>query len=129
MLKIGTDICSLKRIEAILARRGRAFLERIMTLAEIQTAEAVGQSRLAAHVAGRFAAKEAVAKALGTGISAISWQHIEILRQPSGQPTIVLHEAAAVISSGLGLSKWELSISHEREFAVAFAVGYRAPPS
>jgi holo-[acyl-carrier protein] synthase len=73
-------------------------------------------------LAGRFAAKEAVAKALGTGIGAISWQEIEILRGPEGEPNLTLNGRALEISRELGLETWSISITHNRTTAAAVVV-------
>lgn len=75
-----------------------------------------------ATLAGRFAAKEAVAKALGCGIGPVSWQEIEILRGVEGEPVIVLHGKAQQIADRSGLVTWSVSISHSRACAIAMVV-------
>ncbi len=74
-----------------------------------------------ASLAARFAAKEAVAKSLGTGIGPIGWQEIEIIRADTGQPILHLAGAAAQLASQRGLSNWSISLSHTRTYAVAVA--------
>jgi holo-[acyl-carrier protein] synthase len=70
----------------------------------------------------RFAAKEAAVKALGTGIGPVSWNEVETLHRPSGEPYLVLHGRAAQIAASLGLVTWAVSLSHSREMAVAVVV-------
>lgn len=75
-----------------------------------------------ASLAARFAAKEAVAKALGTGIGPVSWREIEIRRGSARQPVLLLHGAAAQLAAELGLTEWSISLSHSQETAVAVAI-------
>jgi holo-[acyl-carrier protein] synthase len=81
-----------------------------------------------ASLAGRFAAKVAVAKALGTGIGPVSWQEIEIRRGEGGQPELHLSGAAQQTAARMGLETWSISISHDQERAVAVAVAIGAAP-
>ncbi len=117
-LSTGIDLLEIERIQGMIARHGGRFLERVFTPQEI--AELGGN---VASLAGRFAAKEAVAKALCTGIGPVAWREIEILRGPSRQPVLSLHGAAARLAEQLGLSQWSVSISHTQTHAVAVAVG------
>jgi holo-[acyl-carrier protein] synthase len=117
MLRTGIDIIEIDRVRQLLERYGARFLERIFTTQEIADA---GDN--AASLAGRFAAKEAVAKALGTGIGPVTWQEIEILRGPNREPVLCLHGAAAQLANELGLGEWSLSISHSQTDAVGMAV-------
>jgi holo-[acyl-carrier protein] synthase len=73
----------------------------------------------AGRLSGRFAAKEAAAKALGTGWRGVGWKEFEVFNQQSGAPSLRLHGRAAALAQRKGLSNWEVSISHEREFATA----------
>ena len=117
LLRTGVDLIEISRIAEIVRRHGRRYLDRIYTPAELD------QSRqLPETLAGRFAAKEAVAKALGTGIGAVSWQDIEILGDEQNAPVLQLHGSAARLADELGLSSWSLSISHSLSHAVAFVV-------
>jgi phosphopantetheinyl transferase len=76
-------------------------------------------------MAGRWAAKEAVSKVLGLGVRGIGWQEIEVERLPTGQPSVRLHDRAAARATQLGIQHIALSISHEREYAIAIAYAVR----
>lgn len=126
VIKIGTDICSVKRVSNAYAKFGRRFLSRVLTPLEIDYV--VSQpAHLAGRLAGRFAAKEAAAKALGTGWRGVGWKEFEIFNQRSGAPCLRLHGRAAVLASRIGLTNWEVSISHEREFATACVLASGEP--
>lgn len=114
----GVDLIEIVRLQDAVDLHGERFLQRIFTPRELQE-----NVRKVESLAGRFAAKEAVAKAFGSGIGDVSWKEIEILRADSGQPLLILHGAAAVKSSDLKVTSWSISISHTREHAVAFVVG------
>ena len=116
----GVDLVEIERFQAALSRHGSRLLERIFTTGELEEA-----GDHPASLAARFAAKEAVAKALGTGIGPVSWREIEIRRGSARQPLLSLHGAAAQLSADLGLTDWSISLSHSQEMAVAvaFAVG------
>ena len=117
ILKTGIDIIEIARIQAALDRHGERFVKRVFT--ELEAFECRGR---ADALAVRFAAKEAVSKALGTGIGPISWREVETLHKWSGEPYIVLHGAAERISGELGLTVWAVSLSHSRENAIAVVV-------
>ncbi|HEY9682011.1 MAG TPA: holo-ACP synthase [Oculatellaceae cyanobacterium] len=119
--KIGTDIVSLERIERAYSRFGTKFLDRILTPAE-KTYVLSRNKGAIASLAGRFAAKEACSKMLGTGWHNLDWKEVEVVRLYTGAPQLKLHGRAKERAERLGLSQFELSISHEREFAVAFVV-------
>ncbi len=128
--KIGSDICSIKRVEDVYKRFGERFLDRILTEGE----KAYVMSRpkdFLSRVAARFAAKEATSKALGTGFIGVGWKEIEVVRLPSGAPTIKLHGRAQAVAESRGLTTFELTMSHEQEYAIAFvlAVGAYLPGS
>ena len=118
MLVSGVDIIEIPRIKAVAERYGTRFLRRIYTEGEV----AYCRGR-APQLASRFAAKEAVMKALGTGIRGVRWRDIEIARKPGGPPTIVLHGTALARAERLGLGHLAVSLSHSQEYAVAFVVG------
>ncbi len=122
-IKVGTDICSLARIRNAYERYGERFLNRILTPAEKNYVLSQAKQTIA-RLAGRFAAKEAAAKVLGTGWYGLGWKEVEILRQKSGEPLMHLHGRAASIAEKRGLNHFEVSISHEREFATAVVVGH-----
>jgi holo-[acyl-carrier protein] synthase len=115
-LVTGIDLIEIERIQAAAARHGARFLERIFT--EKELAEA-GEN--VASLAARFAAKEAVAKALGCGIGPVHWQEIEICRDAARRPELHLHGAAEQLSADLGLVTWSISLSHNQTMAVAVA--------
>jgi holo-[acyl-carrier protein] synthase len=122
MLVSGVDLVEIARVEAALRRYGPRFLARVFTPAEV--AYAGGR---ADQLATRFAAKEAAAKALGCGLTAlagggVAWREIEVLPGPGGRPALALHGAAAAQAAALGVRDCALSLSHTRELAVAFVV-------
>ena len=121
MLSTGVDIIEIPRIKKTLDRYGERFLKRIFTPDEI--AYCRGRSP---NLAGRFAAKEATMKALGTGVRGVGWKDIEVIRAESGAPSVKLHGRAKARAEMLQVSELSLSISHSREFAVAFVVAQRA---
>jgi holo-[acyl-carrier protein] synthase len=116
-LQTGIDMLEVARLQKAIDRHGEKFLQRIFTEKELEQLRDDIPSLTA-----RWAAKEAVAKALRTGIGDVSWQEIEILRGPSREPELHLYGAAQERANKLGLSDWSISISHTLEFAVAMAV-------
>ena len=123
MIKIGTDICSVSRISEAYARFGERFLDRILTAQEKRYVLSRPQN-LTVRLAARFAAKEAAAKALGTGMRGVGWHEIEVVSQSSGEPKLQLHGRALTLAKERGLDYWEVSISHEREYAVASVLSH-----
>lgn len=121
--KVGSDICSIKRVEAVYERFGERFLDRILTSGEKKYVLSRPKDFLA-RVAARFAAKEATSKALGTGFIGVGWHDIEVVRLPSGAPTIKLHGRALERAQHLGLTGFELTMSHEQEYAIAFVLAH-----
>jgi len=121
----GVDIIETSRIRAMVEEHGKRFLDRCYTPAE-QEYCARNPRRYYEHLAGRFAAKEAVLKVLGTGWrGGIMWTDIEVLSEPSGQPVIRLTGETLRIASRLGVNRWLLSISHIETHAMASAIGIR----
>jgi holo-[acyl-carrier protein] synthase len=122
LIGIGTDIIECVRIAKMIEKHGETFLGRVYTAREIQycsTRRAATQ-----HYAGRWAAKEAVLKVLGTGwAKGIQWTDIEIVNEVSGAPKIRLANRAAEIALNLRIREVQISISHCRAYATAFAVG------
>ena len=116
-LRSGIDTIEISRLAEIQAPIRERFIKRVFTPQEIAQAKNNNEA-----LSGLFAAKEAVSKALGTGIGFVSWQDIEILHLPSGQPTLVLHGNAEKTAEKLGLEDWSISISHDRSKAIALAV-------
>ncbi len=117
----GVDIVEIDRIEEAVERFGERFLRRIFLDAERAYCES--RKRPAAHYAARFACKEAVSKAFSTGIGAqIGWRDIEVVREPSGQPRLVLHGRGAEMAERIGVDAGSISLSHCRDYAVAHAL-------
>ncbi|WP_438952625.1 holo-ACP synthase [Porticoccus sp.] len=120
IIAIGTDIVQVARISEALNRRGRDFAERILCPRELALFDR--KPSPAAYLAKRFAAKEALSKALGTGIGKVSWQDIETVNDSSGAPAFLLMGNAKKQLQKLGANHALLSLSDERDFAVAFVV-------
>jgi holo-[acyl-carrier protein] synthase len=120
VIRTGVDLIEIDRVQAAVQRFGDRFLQRVFTSAELDICDGKPSS-----LAARFAAKEAVAKALGTGIwrCGICWTDIEILRNmTSGEPTLMLHRAAASRAHEMGVREWSISLTHTRQSAIALAV-------
>lgn len=122
ILGIGTDMIEIGRIERSIEQFGQRFLDRIFTPGEIaycqQKKKHAGES-----YAARFAAKEAGAKALGTGISrGITWKEIEVRRKPGGPPTLHLSGRALKRADHLGIARLTLSLTHGRDLAMAVVI-------
>lgn len=117
---IGSDIVAIGRIEHALARRGARFAARILRPEEL--AVFASAARPAAWLAKRFAAKEALAKALGTGIGAVSWQDFSVLPGARGAPAVHCHGHACEVLAQLGVRDIWISLSDEHDYALAFAV-------
>jgi holo-[acyl-carrier protein] synthase len=117
----GIDLAEIGRIQQSVERYGNRFLDRVFTAAE--QAYCLRKRNAAESLAARFAAKEASAKALGTGIShGVRWLEIEVVREPSGRPTILFHGRAAQIAERLGVVHAALSITHTASLAMASVV-------
>ncbi len=116
-LATGVDLIEIQRIRDSVERHGERFTQRVFTENEM---ELCGES--VASLAGRFAAKEAVAKALGTGIGDVRWQEIEILRDDVRAPVLYLHGEAQKLADSLDLHSWSVSLSHTETHAIAFVV-------
>ena len=120
-IAVGTDILRVARIEEVLERQGERFVKRILSPVEQQ--EYQGHKQAQRMLAKRFAAKEAVAKALGTGIGrGVSWQDICIVHDDFGAPKVQLSGGAAEAAARRGGSRVELSLSDEEEYVIAFAI-------
>jgi holo-[acyl-carrier protein] synthase len=117
VLAVGVDIVEISRIQASIERHGDRFLRRVYTEGELAYAD----GRLSA-LAARWAAKEAAAKALGTGIGDVSFQEIEVICDARGKPDLVLHGEAARLAARLSLNQFALSLSHAADYALAFVV-------
>jgi holo-[acyl-carrier protein] synthase len=122
MLSTGVDILYIPRIEQALERYGQRLLDRCFTAAEICSCRG-----FASEFAARYAAKEAVSKTLGVGLRIMSrhgilFHEVEILPDRYGQPHVYLHGYAAERAQELGLKEWAVSLTHEKEYTVAFVV-------
>lgn len=117
MLSAGIDLVEVARIAKTIEQYGNRFLTRVFTEEELHHCR--GQ---APQLAARFAAKEAVSKALGTGFDGIAWRDIEIVTEASGKPTVRLRGRAAQRAAQLNLDHFALSLSHTREHAIALVV-------
>ncbi|SFX62604.1 holo-ACP synthase [Marinospirillum alkaliphilum] len=121
LLGIGTDLARIERFEALLQRRGDAIARRLLTPTEQQAMQQAASP--AAYLAKRFAAKEALLKALGTGLrDGLSWQQLEVSNDALGKPLLQLSGKAAELAAAMGVQQIHLSISDERDMALAFVV-------
>lgn len=116
-LRTGVDLIEIARIEEVVSRHGKHYLERIYTPSELELC-----GKRAESLAGRFAAKEAVAKALGCGIGEVDWKEIEILEDALHAPVLQLSGKAAQKANELKLTSWSVSLSHSQSHTVAFVV-------
>jgi holo-[acyl-carrier protein] synthase len=117
----GIDVVEIDRIKRSVERFGERFLDRVYTAAE--KAYCLRKRNAAESLAARFAAKEAGAKALGTGINhGVTWLEIEVVREPGGRPTIVFHGRAREFADRLGTTSSALSLTHTGTLAVASVV-------
>jgi holo-[acyl-carrier protein] synthase len=116
-LRVGVDLVEVERIAELLAQYGERFRGRVFTAGELSAC-----GNRPERLAARFAAKEAVSKALGTGIGQVRWRDIEIVSGPAGRPELVLSGAAAELAAELQLRLWAVSLSHAGGQAIAFVV-------
>jgi holo-[acyl-carrier protein] synthase len=123
---VGIDIIEVARVRRVFERHGERFLKRVYTEREIQQCRGKPQ-----RLAGRFAAKEAISKALGTGIHGVAWREMEIVQLRSGRPTVSLHGNAKRRAELLGISAFDVSIADlvETSIAVAVAIQTSLPPA
>lgn len=122
-VEVGIDIIEIERIRRTLERFGQRFLRRVYSDRERER-----YGRRPAELAARFAAKEAVMKALGTGVRGIRWRDIEVLPNRRGKPIVVLHGTAAARAELLGFSHFAISLTHSRTEAVASVVAMKPSP-
>jgi holo-[acyl-carrier protein] synthase len=114
---VGIDIVELERVAATLERHGQRFIDRVYT--PLEAAICRGRPW---EFAARFAAKEAVMKALGTGARGVAWREIEVLLNRRGKPLVYLHGRAQDRAKEIGLDGLDISMSHSRRYAIAFVV-------
>lgn len=115
---MGIDVCSIERMRRALERHGDRFFSRICSEAERKD---LSGRDVATALAGRFAVKEAFAKALD-GARGVGWHEVEVRREPSGRPTLTLHGNAAAMVEKFGANKWHVSITHDAGIAVAVVI-------
>ncbi len=121
IIGLGTDLIEIERVQASINRFGDRFLDRVFTPGEI--AYCMRKKQSAESFAARFAAKEAAAKVLGTGISrGVGWKEFEVRREPGQRPTLHLAGRAADLARAMGVRRMHLTLSHSRTLAIAVAV-------
>lgn len=118
-VRVGVDLIQVARIKDLLERYGDRFIHRVFTAHESDYCRDRPE-----RLAARYAAKEAVSKALGTGIGPVSWKEIEVTHSERGEPELILRGKAAELAAQLDLHAWALSLSHTQDQAVAFVIGY-----
>jgi holo-[acyl-carrier protein] synthase len=119
-LVVGTDIVEVRRISELIEQYGRRFTQRVFTSDELEACGGSPQS-----LAARWAAKEAVAKALGTGIGQVGFTEIEVIQDDARRPDLRLRGRAEAMSQDQGLSHWAISLAHDGGMALAFVVATR----
>lgn len=117
---VGTDLVEVERFRLAMTRRGSRFSERLFSDDERRYAQRHRDP--APRLAARFAAKEAVMKALGVGLWKFAFRDVEVVRAPSGAPSIALRGKAADLATAGGVGSWQLSLSHTDETAIAVAL-------
>ncbi len=121
IIGLGIDLVDLRRLRKTVERFGDRFLDRIFTKEEVESSRRMADP--IPSLAGKFAAKEAAMKALGTGYSRGVWFcSIEVVRRPGGPPSLRLHDGARLRAEALGVTRSTVSITHEREMAAAVVV-------
>jgi len=121
ILGVGMDIVETKRIAESIERFGDRFLHRVFLESEVAYSRSMKFPHL--HLAARFAAKEAISKAFGTGIGRdLGWRDLEIIREPSGAPRVVLHGRAEAYAKARGVQAVHVSLSHTTDYGAASAI-------
>jgi|SRR5215471_12292398 len=123
-IAVGIDIIEVGRVQKVFDRHGERFLQRVFTESEVRQCRGK-----ATRLAGRFAAKEAISKALGTGLHGVAWREMEVVQLRSGRPTVSLHGNAKRRAEMLGLSAFDVSIADLKEFSIAIAVAVQTMPT
>ena len=125
-IAVGIDIIEVERVRKVYEHHGERFLKRVFT--EMEVRQCRGK---ATRLAGRFAAKEAISKALGTGLHGVSWSEMEVVQLRSGRPTVTLRGNAKRRAQFLGISAFDVSIADLKDFSIAIAVAIQTslPPS
>ncbi|HTI13027.1 MAG TPA: holo-ACP synthase [Dictyobacter sp.] len=121
---VGIDIIEVDRVRKVFDHHGERFLKRVFT--ELEVTQSRGKMT---RLAGRFAAKEAICKALGTGMRGVAWREMEIVHLRSGRPAVHLHGNAQKRAEFLGISAFDVSIADLKQFSIAVAVAVQTSPS
>jgi holo-[acyl-carrier protein] synthase len=114
---VGVDIIEVDRVRKVYEKHGERFLRRVYTEREVRQCRGK-----VTRLAGRFAAKEAISKALGTGLRGVAWREMEIVQLRSGRPTVTLHGNARLRAEQLGISAFDVSMADLAQFSIAIAV-------
>jgi holo-[acyl-carrier protein] synthase len=120
---VGVDMIEVERVRKVYEHHGERFLTRVFTPEEVRQCR--GKP---ARLAGRFAAKEAISKALGTGLRGVSWREMEVVQLRSGRPSVRLHGVAKIRAEQLGLNAFDVSIADLAQLSIAIAVAIQATP-
>lgn len=120
---VGVDIIEVERIQKVYAHHGERFLKRVFT--ELEIVQCRGKI---ARLAGRFAVKEAISKALGTGMRGVGWREMEVVQLRSGRPSVRLHGNARKRAEYLGINAFDVSIADLAHLSIAIAVGLQVAP-
>ena len=120
---VGVDITEIDRVEAALGRFGERFLQRVFTPMEVAVCMGRKDNPRISELAARFAAKEAVMKALGTGAKGVAWREIEVLPNRRGKPLVYLHGRAKARAEKIDLTGLDISLTHDGNLAIAMVVG------
>ncbi len=120
VLGLGTDLVEVDRFRLAMERQGDRLLDRLFSDAEREYS--FRHRNAAPHLAARFGAKEAVMKALGIGLWKFALRDVEVVRLPSGQPTIALHDKAAALADARHVTAWQLTLTHTDSMASATAI-------
>lgn len=118
---VGVDIIEVERVRRVYEHHGARFLQRVFTEAEVRQCRGK-----VTRLAGRFAAKEAISKALGTGLHGVAWREMEVVQLRSGRPTVRLYGQAKKRAELLGLTAFDVSIADLQTFSIAIAVALQA---
>lgn len=121
-MRTGVDIVEIKRIEKILISRKESFLKKIFT--DSERAYIIGKNYDPKTISGMFASKEAVSKLIGSGIGELGWRDIEVIHDKNGRPFIKQGKKIERHLEKLNLNSIEISISHEKKYAISFAIGF-----
>jgi holo-[acyl-carrier protein] synthase len=121
---VGVDIIEVERVRKVYEHHGERFLQRVFTTMEVRQCRGK-----VTRLAGRFAAKEAISKALGTGLHGVAWREMEVVQLRSGRPTVRLYGNAKQRAELLGLTAFDVSIADLQTFSIAIAVALQATPA